>query len=307
MLLTMPSARLPCSAIFSRLPVSIATISSTSARSSSASPAIAGAAVSFSSSSNSTERPAKLLTKFKRVLDLVGDAGGQLAERGHLLRLDQPVLGAAQISECGLGGGMRAARLLAARRQFLEQPRILDREHRLPGKGLQQGRDGRREAAGRAPADHQPADDLVLAQQRHRQNRMDAFQQSPAVGAGECGILLHVVDMHRRSLDRGAAEMRLAQPDPPFAQRRHPLGTHAKGGFGHKDFLGLVEFVDRAFIGLRELRRAADDRGEHGVEIERGIDRAQHFFERLQFGDRAGQLVGALPAIRRAAARSRSR
>ena len=33
--------------------------------------------------------------------------------------------------------------------------------------------------------------------------------------------------------------------------------------------------------------------GQHGVEVERGIDRAQHFLERLQFGDRAGQLVGA--------------
>jgi hypothetical protein len=59
------------------------------------------------------------------------------------------------------------------------------------------------------------------------------------------------------------------------------------------NFLGLVEFVDGTFIGLRELRRAADDRGEHGVEVERGIDRAQYFFERPQFADRAGQLVGA--------------
>src|SRR6516225_8996753 len=42
-----------------------------------------------------------------------------------------------------------------------------------------------------------------------------------------------------------------------------------------------------------ELRRAADDRREHGVEVERGIDRAQYFFERLKFADRAGQLVGA--------------
>jgi hypothetical protein len=109
---------------------------------------------------------------------------------------------------------------------------------------------------------------------------MDAFQQYTAVGA-ECGILLHVVDMHRCALDRRTAEMRLAQPDPPFAQPRHPLGTHAKGGFGHKDFRGLVELVDRTFVGLRELGRAADDRGEHGVEIERGIDRAYYFFERL--------------------------
>ncbi len=214
-------------------------------------------------------------------------------ERGHLLGLDQPVLGAAQIGECGLGGGARAARFLAAGGEFLEQPRVLDREHRLPGEGLQQGRDGRREAADRAPADHQPADDLVLAQQRHRQNGMDAFQQSPAVGVGECGSCC--TSSTCTGARSTAARPRWVSPSLtlPFAQCRHPLGAHAKGGFGHEDFLGLVEFVDRAFIGLRELRRAADDRGEHGVEVERGIDRAQHFLERLQFGDRAGQLVGA--------------
>jgi hypothetical protein len=43
--------------------------------------------------------------------------------------------------------------------------------------------------------------------------------------------------------------MGLAQPDPPLAQSGHPLRTHAKGGFGIEDLLGLVEFVDRAFIG----------------------------------------------------------
>ncbi len=82
-------------------------------------------------------KPGKVVDEVERVLDLVGDAGGQLAERGHLLRLDQPVLSAVQISECGVGGGARAARLLAARHQFLKQPRILDGEHGLPGEGLQ--------------------------------------------------------------------------------------------------------------------------------------------------------------------------
>jgi hypothetical protein len=79
----------------------------------------------------------EVVDEVKRVFDLVGDAGGQLAERGHLLGLYQPVLGAAQISKCGLGGGARPARLLAARHQFLKQPCILDGEHGLPGKGLQ--------------------------------------------------------------------------------------------------------------------------------------------------------------------------
>ena len=74
---------------------------------------------------------------YERVLDLVSDAGGQLPERGHLLRMDQPVLSAAQIGECGLGGSARTTRVLAARHQFLKQPRILDGEHGLPREGLQ--------------------------------------------------------------------------------------------------------------------------------------------------------------------------
>jgi hypothetical protein len=68
MLLTMPSARRPCSAILSRLPVSIPIVSSISVRLSWLSAAIAGAAVSFNSSSNSTERSAKLLTKLSGFL-----------------------------------------------------------------------------------------------------------------------------------------------------------------------------------------------------------------------------------------------
>jgi hypothetical protein len=68
MLLTILSARLPCWAIFSRLPVSITIVSSISVRLSWPSVAIAGAAVSFNSSSNSTDSPAKLLTKLSGFL-----------------------------------------------------------------------------------------------------------------------------------------------------------------------------------------------------------------------------------------------
>ena len=107
-------------------------------------------------------------------------------------------------------------------------------------------------------------------------------------------VLLHVRDVHRRALYCAAAEVGFAELDPPLAQRLDPLGAHAKGGFGHEDLLGLVEFVDHALVGLRQQHRPADDGGEHGVEVERGIDRARHFLERLQFGDRAGQLVGAV-------------
>ena len=60
--------------------------------------------------------------------------------------------------------------------------------------------------------------------------------------------------MDGRALQRSAAKMGFTQPDPPFAQRRHPLLGHAEGSLGHEHFLRLVEFVDRALIGLRKLQ-----------------------------------------------------
>src|SRR5712671_2842231 len=55
----------------------------------------------------------------------------------------------------------------------------------------------------------------------------------------------------------------------------------------HEDFFGLVEFVDRAFIGLRELRGTADDGGEHGVEVERGIHGPRYHLRGSSAPDRA--------------------
>ena len=66
---------------------------------SSSSAASAGAAVSFSSSSSSTESAGEIVDEVERVLDLVRDAGGQLAERGHLLGLDQLGLRRLQIAQ----------------------------------------------------------------------------------------------------------------------------------------------------------------------------------------------------------------
>ena len=91
--------------------------------------------------------------------------------------------------------------------------------------------------------------------------------------------------------------MGFAQPDPPIAQLRHPLRAHAEGGFGDEDLFGRIVFVDRAFVGLRQLHGAADDGGEHGLQIERGVHRAQHLLQRLEFGDRAGELRGAAPQL----------
>ena len=138
----------------------------------------------------------------------MGDAGGQLAQGGHLLGLDQPVLGAMQVGQRGLGSGARAARFLAPPAEFLKQPRVLDGEHGLPGEGLQQGRDGRREASFAAPADHQATDDFFVAQQRHREYGVNAGQSSGCVWHG--GVLLYVLDVDGRAQQRAAAEMGFA-------------------------------------------------------------------------------------------------
>ena len=68
-----------------------------------------------------------------------------------------------------------AARLL----DLLEQPGVLDRQHRLAGERLEQVDDGLRELAGRLAADHQRADRPLLADQRDGEQRAEA---GPAQG-----------------------------------------------------------------------------------------------------------------------------
>src|SRR3954469_10399071 len=70
----------------------------------------------------------EVVDEVQRVLDLVRDAGGELAERGELLRLDEAVLRSLQLGE-------RLGQLLRARLDVLEQLRILDREDGLGREG----------------------------------------------------------------------------------------------------------------------------------------------------------------------------
>src|SRR5262249_49702452 len=51
----------------------------------------------------------KIVDEVKRVLDLVRDAGGQLPERRHLLRMDQARLSYLQLAQCRLGSVSRGA------------------------------------------------------------------------------------------------------------------------------------------------------------------------------------------------------
>ena len=134
MLLTMPSARLPCSAILSRLPVIISIVSSNSARVSSLDPGQHGLSDLLQLVQQLDREAGEVVDEVQRVLDLVGDAGGELAERGHLLGLDQVGLGRLQPLQ-------RVA-------QLGEQPHVLDGDHGLGGEGFEQFDLLRREGAG---------------------------------------------------------------------------------------------------------------------------------------------------------------
>ena len=100
----------------------------------------------------------EIVDEIERVLDFVRDASGQLTERGELLCLDQAVLRGAQILQ-------RLRQFARASFHAFEQARILDRHHRLVGKGLQQIDGGFCELARRLAPDHQRTDDVVGAEQ----------------------------------------------------------------------------------------------------------------------------------------------
>ena len=73
----------------------------------------------------------KIIDEVERILDLVGDAGGELAERRKLFGLHQAILRGAQVFQ-------RFAQIVGALPQFVEQPRVLDGDHGLGGEVLHQ-------------------------------------------------------------------------------------------------------------------------------------------------------------------------
>ena len=128
-------------------------VSPNSARASSFIPASTGVGGLLQLVQQLDREAGEVVDEVQRVLDLVGDAGGELAERGHLLGLDQVGLGRLQALQ-------RVA-------QLGEQPHILDGDHGLGGEGLQQLDLARREGSrARACARHNAADGRAVAQHR---------------------------------------------------------------------------------------------------------------------------------------------
>ena len=186
-----------------------------------------------------------------------------------------------------------AARLL----DLLEQPGVLDRQHRLAGERLQEIDDGLRKLARRLAADDQDADDPLLANERHGEQRpeagplehVDTSGLVPAAARGEVGDLDGRAGLRRLAEDRVVVRAWTGLLD-----RRDQLVRHLIGG-AKRELTGVrIQLVDRATVGASEASRVRDDRGQHLLEVERRGDGLADLAERTLLLDRLRQLARAL-------------
>ena len=108
------------------------------------------------------------------------------------------------------------------------------------------------ERAGGLATHDQRADDPFLAHQRHRQERAESrLLEDVEQTVGR--LALQIRDLDRGPSRGGPADHRLAHVDPRLAQRLDQLLADPEVRPGHEELLSLVELVDRAALGLREL------------------------------------------------------
>ena len=197
------------------------------------------------------------------------DAGGELAERGKFLGLDQAVLRSAQFFQ-------RARKLSRAGPKLLEQPYVLDGDRRLVGKGSDQFDllVGERPHLGAGQREY--ADRHTIAHHRHAQHGAE-FTDPLRLGESIVGIRHYVRNMDDDPLEQGASDRVAAlRLDRNVADKIDEFLREA------------VEFaaIERAaflpsygcLVGITLSRRGLDERLEHGRQVERRpTNHLQHF------------------------------
>ena len=98
-------------------------------------------------------------------------------------------------------------------------------------------------------------------------------------------LIANVGDLDWLALCCRRPNIAVAKADMLVADCRNHGFAHAVGGVQAKLLALLVEHVDRAGIGARQLYRPADDGGEDCFEIQRRVHRLADLAERLQFPD----------------------
>ena len=104
-------------------------------------------------------------------------------------------------------------------------------------------------------------------------------------------------DIEIGNRDRLASGRRLTEQAFFFIDREMlPLDRFVDAvGFDQIELmLGCVIAVDQHRVGVSNLQRAGRNRRQHGIEIERGGDRAADLFKHFQLVDRLREVAGAL-------------
>ena len=181
-----------------------------------------------------------------------------------------------------------------------EETGVVDREDRLRGERLERGNDVGRKASALASQDDEASEQSILADERQGEQGAQPLpgQESPHLGRNQLRLVLDVSHVHRFPNDAGATDGALAEPDRRLAQEVQLLGGDLVRGPRVERANALVELVDDAAVAAGQLDGPAHDRRQHGVEIERGADRATHFTKRLEFAHRARQLARACLQLR---------
>jgi hypothetical protein len=104
---------------------------------------------------------------------------------------------------------------------------------------------------------------------------------------------LEVGDLDGRAARGGVADRRGADRRLAAGDRLDHALVHAVRRARAEFAAPVVEDIDGTRLGMRQPRRVRDDGRQHGFEVQARIHRLDHVGERLQFADRARQLVGA--------------
>src|SRR4029079_17170051 len=174
---------------------------------------------------------------------------------------------------------------------FLEQPRVLDRDHRLIGKGRNKLDLFFGERPHRLPRQHEHADRAAIAEQGYAQPGTGGVGVSPQIEPGFCQ---HVMDMNDVSPDQNSSrEGGIARPESEALQefflfgRQPPICGQAEAV--------IFRLKDDPLIRLAQLRSRLDKSVQHGLQIERRTaDDLEHVGGCSLLLQRFGKIVGAL-------------
>ena len=142
----------------------------------------------------------------------------------------------------------------------------MDRYHGLVGKGLQQFGGGLGELAKRLAPDHQRTDDLFSSQQWDDQDTAISLPQDDVVDR-RGRLFANVGNLDWPALLCRQPNVAVPEADMLVADRCNHGFAHAVSGMQAKLLPFLIEHVDRAGVGVRELHRPTDDGRENSFKV----------------------------------------